>query len=79
MSSDDPLLRATADGDPACPDGRALAAMGDLVRDAMRPPRPVDLVPGVLARLEGADARHDDAFSDQDIDACYDGDGTASP
>lgn len=79
MSHDhDPLLRAVRDGDTACPDGAALAELGRRVRAASTPLREVDLVAGVLARLNapvqvtGAD----DAFGDEAIDAFYDS-GTA--
>lgn len=74
MSQDhDPLLRATADGDPACPDGRALASLGKLMRDAMRPPRKPDLARGVLSRLDGRPAAA--PLSGEAIDAFYDGAG----
>ena len=37
MNSDsDPLLRALTDEDPACPDGRALVALGRLIRDVYK-------------------------------------------
>lgn len=53
--SGDPLLAAVQRGDPRCPDGRALAALGRLAR--AEAPAPVDLVPRVLAALpaDGAD------------------------
>jgi len=69
--SDDPLLRATAGGDPACPDGQALVHLGRVVRDATRPPRAVDLVPQVLARI----GHRDEASFDDAVDALYDGSG----
>ena len=78
----DPLLRATADGDTACPDGRALAALGQLVRSAATPPRRSDLAGGVLARLNGASGggRGSTMLSDEAIDAFYDqGDAGAAP
>ena len=74
MSPDtDPLLRATADGDTACPDGRALAALGRLMRSAATPPRTCDLARGVLARLDGVSAagRTPVELSDDVIDAFY--------
>jgi len=74
--STDPLLRATADGDTACPDGRALAALGRSVRDASALPRPVDLIAGVMSRLDANEHEAADCDLDDDtIDAFYDGDG----
>jgi hypothetical protein len=68
MSTDtDPLLRAIVDQDPACPDGRALVAMGRLVREHSALPHPTDLGDSVLARLESADEEATAA-----IDAIYD-------
>lgn len=78
MSSDrDPLLRAVRDGDTACPDGKALAALGDQVRKAFALPREVDLVPAVLERLDQPTADID--VDDEAIDRFYDGgDGPVS-
>nr|MBA3710099.1 hypothetical protein [Planctomycetota bacterium] len=83
MTDTDPLLRAVADGDPACPDGRALARLGALVRDHARPPAPIDVAAAVRARMRGEAAFADDD-SDQSaedieraqIDRAYDGDGS---
>jgi hypothetical protein len=63
MSDTDPLLRAVSDGNPACPDGRALARLGELVRAASRPPRETDVAAAVRARLRADDtvAMSDDA------------------
>ncbi len=75
MNDSDPLLRAVADGDPNCPDGRTLAALGDLFRRHAAPPGEAnDLSADILARLSDiADA--DSGMSDQEsIDAFYDGD-----
>lgn len=74
MSPDaDPLLRATADGDTACPDGRALAALGRLVRSAATPPHRSDLAQGVLARLadDSDDVEPAAPLHDQAIDLFY--------
>lgn len=62
MTDTDPLLRAVATGDPAAPDGRALAALGRLARSTAHPPRPVDLVERVLGGIQADDG-------DADIDA----------
>ena len=73
MNDNDPLLRAVADGDPNCPDGRTLAALGDLFRRHATPPSEEnDLSADILARLSDlADA--DGGADDQDaIDAFYD-------
>jgi hypothetical protein len=75
MNDSDPLLRAVADGDPNCPDGRTLAALGDLFRRHAAPPGEAnDLSADILARLSDiADA--DNGMDDQEnIDAYYDGD-----
>lgn len=75
MNDSDPLLRAVADGDPHCPDGRTLAALGDLFRRHATPPgEESDLSADILARLSDlADA--DGGIDDQEtIDAFYDGD-----
>ncbi|MBA2482553.1 MAG: hypothetical protein H0V44_17960, partial [Planctomycetes bacterium] len=85
MTDTDPLLRAVADGDPACPDGRALARLGELVRTHARPPGRVDVAADVRARLVGDAAFADDAdgsLSAEDIeraeiDRAYDGDGSS--
>lgn len=70
----DPLLRAVRDGDTACPDGAALAELGRRVRAASTPAREVDLVAGVLARLNAPATvtGADEAFGDEAIDAFYD-------
>ncbi len=71
----DPLLRAVATGDPACPDGRALAALGRLVRSAATP-APADLAAKVRARLHAgttAPARNLNQLDDDAIDAHFDG------
>jgi hypothetical protein len=75
MSTDsDPLLRAVANEDPACPDGRRLAALGRLFR-LHSAPRPVELADDVLARIN--DLGQHDAEA---IDAFYDrGDAEADP
>lgn len=68
----DPLLRAVADGDPNCPDGRTLAALGDLFRRHAQPPNEVDDLSGdILARLK--DVEHSDVNELDAIDAFYDG------
>jgi hypothetical protein len=76
--NDDPLRRATAGGDPACPDGEALAALGRIVRESSKAPRPADLVEGVLARLDSTDNFDADADADA-IDAVYDRIGAQDP
>ena len=48
---DDPIRRAIASGDTACPDGQALARLGELVRAAARPPGEVDLVHAAQERI----------------------------
>ena len=69
----DPLLRAVADGDPNCPDGRTLAALGDLFRRHANPPDEAsDLSADILARL--GDVANDDRDDQDAIDAFYDGD-----
>ncbi len=56
MSNSDPLLRAIADGDPHCPDGQALVALGKLIRQHSKVPGAVeDLSNDVLARLRDTD------------------------
>ena len=77
MSSDsDPLLRAVADEDPACPDGRVLVALGRLIRRHSTLRRhSTDVSDDVLARLSDADNLESEL-----IDACYDRrDGHADP
>jgi hypothetical protein len=66
----DPLLRAIKDGDPACPDGRTLVALGALIR-AHSEPAAVQLGESVLNRLHGGDAIADDRL--RAIDLIYDG------
>ena len=67
MSDTDPLLRAVAQGDPAAPDGRALAALGQLVRDAASLPGHQDLTDRVLTRIQTGeeDTRDIDAWVEQ--------------
>ncbi len=67
---DDPIRRAIASGDTACPDGQALARLGDLVRAAARPPGDIDLVPAAQARIAADGAT--DADLDDAIDAAFD-------
>ncbi|MDA3963101.1 MAG: hypothetical protein PF961_20130 [Planctomycetota bacterium] len=74
MSDSDPIFRALHQGDEACPDGRALAAIGRLAREAAQPPKAVDLRASVLA----ACAELGDAADDDLIDEIYDGDGAAA-
>src|SRR5688572_201835 len=70
----DPLLRAVADGDPNCPDGRTLAALGDLFRRHAQPPAESDDLSGdILAKLK--DVEHSDVNELDAIDAFYDGTG----
>ena len=67
MSDTDPLLRAVADGDPHCPDGRMLAALGQLIRHHGTPPKPqADFADDVLARINDAGQTDGEA-----IDAFY--------
>lgn len=64
----DPLLRAIADEDPACPDGRVLVALGRLIRRHSAPQRTgTDLADDVIARLCDADN-----LESEQIDACFD-------
>lgn len=71
----DPLLRAVADGDPNCPDGRTLAALGSLFRRHAQPPKEVDDLSGdILAKLK--DVEHSDVDEQDSIDAFYDGERT---
>lgn len=56
----DPLLKAVADGDQACPDGRALANLGALVRTGSAPPRPTDLSGPVQRRVAQLPPDRDD-------------------
>lgn len=58
---EDLLWRAVCQGDESCPDGRSLANLGRLVRQAARPPRPIDLTAQVRARCA--------ALADQDGEA----------
>jgi hypothetical protein len=69
MNSDsDPLLRALAEEDPACPDGRVLVALGRLIRRHSAPHRTdIDLADDVLARLGDTDS-----LESEQIDACFD-------
>ena len=68
-TNSDPLLRALKDGDPHCPDGRALAKLGDLI-SAHSEPTAVELGDSILHRLraEPVADRHSAA-----IDLVYDG------
>jgi hypothetical protein len=67
----DPLLRAVADGDPNCPDGRTLAGLGALFRRHAQPPKEVDDLSGdILAKLK--DVEHSDVDEQDAIDAFYD-------
>jgi hypothetical protein len=70
MSSDsDPLLRALTDEDPACPDGRALVALGRLIRSHSAPPgAAIAVADDVIARLSDAEQ-----LDSAQIDACFDG------
>lgn len=70
MSGTDPLLRALASGDPACPDGRSLARLGELMRAQSAPPRSADLAARVAARL-GEEAEAAVAVDGRSIDAFY--------
>jgi hypothetical protein len=71
-SDSDPLLRAVADGDPHCPDGRMLSALGDLFRRHAQPPNETsDLSADILAKLK--DVEHSDVNELDAIDAFYDG------
>jgi hypothetical protein len=73
----DPLLRAVADGDPNCPDGRTLSALGDLFRRHAQPPNESDdLSADILAKLK--DVEHADVNELDAIDAFYDGTATDS-
>ncbi len=56
MSDTDPLLRAVSDGNPACPDGRALARLGELIRAHSQLPGDSDLAPLVRSRLDADDS-----------------------
>lgn len=67
----DPILRALREGDEACPDGRALAALGRLAREGARLPGPVDLVDRVRADCAAIDLDQAEA---EMIDELYDGD-----
>ncbi len=79
---DDPLFRAVVAGDSACPDGAALARLGDLVRSQARPPEAVDLVARVREALDAdeSDTQDDETAVDEDllIDAYYDADERGS-
>jgi hypothetical protein len=73
----DPLLRAVADGDPNCPDGRMLAGLGSLFRRHAQPPKEVDDLSGdILAKLK--DVEHEDVNDQDAIDAFYDGEPSAT-
>ena len=80
MSDTDPILRAISDGNTACPDGRALAKLGELIRDHSGPSRPVELTSRVRLHLESDAVRIvDDPLalsSDEEaaIDALWDSD-----
>jgi len=72
-NSSDPLLRAVQDGDPACPDGRALASLGRLMRQHAALPASHDLTAGVRARLNNDTQRHVDL--EDAIEATWNGAG----
>jgi hypothetical protein len=73
----DPLLRAVADGDPNCPDGRMLAGLGALFRRHAQPPTEIDDLSGdILAKLKDVD--HRDVNEVDAIDAFYDGEANAT-
>ena len=40
MSDSDPIFRAVVQGDSAVPDGRALKALGEHIREAAKPQKP---------------------------------------
>jgi hypothetical protein len=67
INNTDPLLRAIADGDPHCPDGQALVALGQLIRTHSQIPQKTgDMSDDVLARLRDTDQESANA-----IDAYY--------
>jgi hypothetical protein len=57
----DPLLRAIADGDPACPDGRTLARLGALMRSHGPRPAPAALAARVAGRISAGRGAGPDA------------------
>ena len=67
MSEHDPIWRAAVNGDEACPDGRALAAIGDLVRRTAKPAA-ADLV----SRVRGACELVSNDEGDSLVDELYD-------
>ncbi|TVR16653.1 MAG: hypothetical protein EA401_01095 [Planctomycetota bacterium] len=70
---DDAILRALRDGDTAMPDGRALARLGAVFREAAQPPRP----PHLQQRVSQACAKDMAQLSDA-VDAWYNGDRSAA-
>ncbi len=81
MSDTDLILRAVSDGNPACPDGPALARLGALVRRHSELSAQVEIVSQVRERLRG-DAVHIQehaaapaAVSDDEIDAVWEDNG----
>lgn len=74
---EDPLLMAVQTGDPRCPDGRALARLGALVRRVAQPLRESDLRARVLAGCAAVrDAPYEDAEAGglgAAVDAVYGG------
>jgi len=85
MSDTDPILRAISDGNTSCPDGRALAQLGELVRTHSGPPRAVDLVNRVRSQLDSDAVRIVDeveslsADEQSAVDGLWDGDQPGSP
>jgi len=85
MSDTDPILRAISDGNTSCPDGRALARLGELVRTHSGPPRSVDLARRVRSQLDSDAVRVVDeplALSPDEqvlVDGLWDGDQAGSP
>ena len=85
MSDTDPILRAISDGNTSCPDGRALAQLGELVRIHSGPPRAVDLAGRVRSQLDADAVRivdEPEALSVDEqalVDGLWDGDQPGSP
>lgn len=76
MSDTDLILRAVSDGNPACPDGPALARLGALVRTHSQPQHPVALTGLVRSRLESDSVRIEERtrtpIQGSEVDACWD-------